>query len=270
MTSYADLGYLELPPNLNGPVSYGPRNLKNWIMMTQSLKPIPFLVVLFTWMFAGVLLEAQEQASERGLYRIQVGDDLTIKVYERPELDETIQVRPDGRISVLLLDDVTAAGLTTEELDTQLTNRYNEFYRDPRVTVIVRSFANLRVFVGGEVDRPGAIPLQGRVTVLGAVVAAGGFRGTAKTDNVVLIRHGPSNEPVITRVNVKDVINKGAPDIELEPFDVVYVPMSTIAKMDKFVDQYMRQLLPISLNAGFSYILGDYRQTGPVIQVPPE
>jgi protein involved in polysaccharide export with SLBB domain len=235
----------------------------------HSIKPIAACGLLIC-ITAGSLVRAQEAREDlSSLYRVQIGDELTIKVYERPELDETIRVRPDGRISVLLLDDVTAAGLTTEELDAQLTSRYREFYRDPRVTVIVRTFANQRVFVGGEVGRPGAIPLQGKVTVLGAVVAAGGFRGTAKTDNVVLIRQGPSNEPVITKVNLKDVINRGSADIELEPFDVVYVPMSTIAKMDKFVDQYIRQLLPISLNAGFQYILGEYRQTVPVVPIPP-
>lgn len=236
--------------------------------MMTSRTSISSICGLLVCLAAGSLLGAQETQSPEAMYRIQVGDELTIKVYERPELDETIQVRPDGRISVLLLDDVPAAGLTTEELDLRLTNRYREFYRDPRVTVIVRTFANLRVFVGGEVGRPGTIPLQGKVTVLGAVMAAGGFRGTAKTDNVVLIRQGSSNEPVITKVNLKDVINDGAADLELEPFDVVYVPMSTIAKMDKFVDQYIRQLVPISLNAGFQYILGDYRQTVPVPILP--
>jgi len=74
--------------------------------------------------------------------------------------------------------------------------------------------------------------------------------------------------PRIEKIDLKDVINKGVPDVELEPFDVVYVPMSGIAKVDKFVDQYIRQLLPISLNAGFQYILGDYRQVVPV--VPPQ
>ena len=228
-----------------------------------------FLSWMITALLMSAFLEAQERPeNDEGLYRIQVGDELTIKVYERPELEETIRVRPDGRISVLLLDDVVASGLTTAEFDDQLTERYREYYRDPRVTVIVRTFANSRVFVGGEVGRPGAIPLQGRVTVLGAVLAAGGFRATAKTDNVVLIRQGPDADPLVSKINVKDIINKGIADVELEPFDVVFVPMSTIAKMDKFVDQYVRQLIPISLTAGFQYILGDYRQNVPVIPIP--
>ena len=203
------------------------------------------------------------------LYQIQEGDDLTIKVFGLSELEETVRVRPDGRISVMLLDDVEAAGLTTAELDRALTERYTEFYREPHVTVIVRSFANFRIFVGGEVALPGPIPLQGKLTALEAVLQAGGFLPTARTDSVVLIRRSQEMErPRIEKIDLKDVINKGVPDVELEPFDVVYVPMSGIAKVDKFVDQYIRQLLPISLNAGFQYILGDYRQVVPV--VPPQ
>jgi len=218
------------------------------------------------------LAERSSAASQTGaedpeaLYQIQEGDDLTIKVFDRPELEETVRVRPDGKISVMLLDDVTAAGLTTAELDRALSERYAEFYREPQVTVIVRTFANFRIFVGGEVAQPGPISLQGKLTALQAVLQAGGFLGTARTDSVVLIRRSQEIAgPRIEKIDLKDVINKGVPDVELEPFDVVYVPMSRIAKMDKFVDQYIRQLLPISLNAGFQYVLGDYRQVIPVV-----
>lgn len=218
------------------------------------------------------LAEPSSAASQTGaedpeaLYQIQEGDDLTIKVFDRPELEETVRVRPDGKISVMLLDDVTAAGLTTAELDRALSERYAEFYREPQVTVIVRTFANFRIFVGGEVAQPGPISLQGKLTALQAVLQAGGFLGTARTDSVVLIRRSQEIAgPRIEKIDLKDVINKGVPDVELEPFDVVYVPMSRIAKMDKFVDQYIRQLLPISLNAGFQYVLGDYRQVIPVV-----
>lgn len=189
-------------------------------------------------------------------YLLQAGDELTIKVFNRPELEETIRIRPDGKISVLLIDDVQAAGLRPPELDEQLTARYAGYFRDPEVTVIVRSFANQKVYVGGEVAQPGVIELSGELTALGAVLRAGGFNRTARTDSVILLRDTGADRPRVNRVNLKDVLHKGAPDVVLEPFDVVFVPMTRIAQVDKFVDQYIRQLVPLTLTAGFTYILG--------------
>jgi protein involved in polysaccharide export with SLBB domain len=199
--------------------------------------------------------EAQAEATR--LYVLEPGDEISIRVFNMPQLDETVRIRPDGRISAVLVDEIEAAGITPSELDVRLTLRYAEYIRDPQVTVIVRSFANLKVYVGGEVAAPGPISLIGRLTALGAVLQAGGFKGTAKTDSVILIRNEGDGRPRLEKLNLKAVYSKGEPDIVLKPFDVVYVPMSGIAKVDKFMDQYVRQLIPIALTGGFTYILGN-------------
>lgn len=230
-----------------------PRRLRIW------LAGLGAAVVLGARVLAAA--SAQEPAAGNDpppddVYVLQVGDELSIKVFERPELDETVRVRPDGKISVVLLDEVRAAGVDTRELDRELTSRYSEFFTDPRVTVIVRSFSSNQVFVGGEVGRPGAMELRGELTVLGAVLQAGGFAGTARTDSVILIRNDGNDRPLVARIDLKRVLNDGAPDTPLRPYDVVYVPMSRIAKVDKFVDEYMRKLIPITLTTGFTYLLG--------------
>jgi protein involved in polysaccharide export with SLBB domain len=201
--------------------------------------------------------QAPAVAAPEKSYVLQRGDEISIKVFGRPELSEDFRILPDGMISVILLDDVAAAGRTTAELDSALTELYAEFYKDPQVTVIVRSFANLKVWVGGEVARPGPIELQGKLTALWAVIQAGGFRETASTDSVMLIRKGEDDRPLVSKLNLKEAMNHGGPDEILQPFDVVYVPMSGIAKVDKFVDVYMRKLIPIGLNYGFNYILNE-------------
>ena len=198
-----------------------------------------------------------EAPSPESCYVLQRGDEISIRVFNLPELGETVRIRPDGRVSAMLLDDVEAAGMTATALDALLTERYREYYRDPQVTVIVRTFANERVYVAGEVARPGPIDLRGKLTALGAVVEAGGFTGTARTDSVILLRNGGEGRPLVTRLNLKETLNRGEPDVALQAFDVVYVPMSRIAKVDKFVDQYIRQLIPVSLNLGFTYLLGE-------------
>ena len=195
-------------------------------------------------------------------YVLQRGDEITIKVFGRAELDDTVVVRPDGRVSALLVDDVEAAGSTPAQLDAALTGRYAKYFRDPEVSVVVRRFAAEKVFVGGEVGTPGMQPLAGDMTVLTAIMQAGGFKRTARTDSVMLIRN-TNGKAVAERLDMKELM-KAVADRPIRPFDVIYVPMSRIAKVDAFVDQYMRQLIPITLTAGFTYLLGD----STVLKVP--
>jgi protein involved in polysaccharide export with SLBB domain len=199
----------------------------------------------------------QQAPSEEESYVLQRGDEVTVKVFNLPELEDTLRIRPDGKISLTLVDDVQAAGLTTMELDGVLTRRFSEFYRDPQVTVIVREFANQKVYVAGEVERPGLVPLVGDLTALTAVLQAGGFKSSARTDNVILLRNGGNDQPVVTMLDLKDVIEHGKPDVALHSFDVIYVPMSRIAKVDQFVDNYIRRVLPITLSGGFTYLLNE-------------
>lgn len=192
-----------------------------------------------------------------GKYVLQQGDEITIKVLGVPELEETAKIGPDGRLSALLLNDFKAADLTVEELRSALAARYAEFYHEPQVSVILRSFANLKVYVGGEVEHPGLFPLDGTLTALSAVLQAGGFRPTARTDSVILIRNEGNERTEVAKLNLKDVFGKGSPDVTLKPFDVVYVPMSKIAQIDRFVDQHVKQILPIPITGGFNYLLGN-------------
>ena len=113
-------------------------------------------------------------------YIIQAGDQLDIKFFYNPELNETVTVRPDEKISLQLLDDVRAAGLTPTQLDETLTLRYAPVLKEPAVTVIVRSFTGQRVYVDGEVNSPGLFNLTAGMTALQAVINAGGLRETAK------------------------------------------------------------------------------------------
>lgn len=190
-------------------------------------------------------------------YILQRGDILEIKVFNVTELDTTVTIRPDGKISVLLLDDIEAAGRTTTQLDELLTARYAPFYLDPRVTINVKAFANHKIYVGGEVVQPGLFPLVGDLTAVRALIQAGGPRSTAKTSHVILLRDSGDGRPVTMILNLKDVINNRQPDVPLSPFDVLYVPKSAIAKVNTFVDQYIKQLLPFTLSAGFSYLLNN-------------
>ena len=187
-------------------------------------------------------------------YHIQPGDKLDIKFFYNAELNETLPVRPDGKISLQLIDDVQAAGRTPSQLDEDLTWMYAQELRNPEITVIVRSFAGQRVYVGGEVLKPGIVVLTGSMTPLQAVFFAGGFRETASPSSAIIIRKGSDGELYPIRVDLDKEINGENEEeiIQLQPYDVVYVPKSFVAKANKFMRQYVQELL---LFQGFYYDL---------------
>jgi len=188
------------------------------------------------------------------VYRIQPGDQMDVKFFFNPELNETVFVRPDGMISLQLVDDVQAAGLTPVELDTVLTEKYGKELRKPMISVIVKGFKGQRVYVGGEVQRGGLIELAPGMTALQAIMQAESILNTAKLDGVIVIRKGPDNEPIPIRVDLEKAID-GDPseDIQLQPHDIVYVPKTWIAKANLFVKQYISDLfLYRGISLGYS------------------
>ncbi|HET9063190.1 MAG TPA: polysaccharide biosynthesis/export family protein [Candidatus Binatia bacterium] len=185
-------------------------------------------------------------------YKLQVGDALSIKFYRNPELDQNVVIRPDGRISLLFLDDIKAAGLTPAQLDEEITRRFTGELAVPDIAVIVTELGGHNVFVDGEVFKPSMVKLSGGMTMLNAISSAGGFRPEAIREQVILIRRDKAGEPIGHAVDLKPVIFGRAPegDVLLQPFDIVYVPRSKIANANLWVKQYIRDMLPI--NPGLS------------------
>lgn len=193
-------------------------------------------------------------------YTIQPGDTLDIKFFYNPELNETVVVRPDGFISLQLVDEVKAAGLEPKQLTRQLVELYSRDLKKPVVTVIVKSFDGQRVYVGGEVNLQGLITMPVGLTVLQAVMQAGGFRPTALPSETLVIRKGPDRRPVPIKVDLAAVLDGTAEggDFRLQSEDVVYVPKSPIAKANQFVNQYIENLLLFKgVTFGFGYSIND-------------
>jgi protein involved in polysaccharide export with SLBB domain len=180
-------------------------------------------------------------------YRLQVGDQLTVKFYRNPELDQDVVVRPDGKISLPFIDEVHCAGMTPSELDKEVTRRYVGELAIPDITIIVAALGGHSVYVDGMVEEPGNIPLVGGMTMLGSIATAGGFRDEAIREQVILIRRDPTGKPVGHAVDLKKVEygQMSENDVLLQPFDIVYVPRSKIANANLWVQQYIRDMLPI-------------------------
>jgi polysaccharide biosynthesis/export protein len=193
-------------------------------------------------------------------YRIAPGDVVDIKFFYTRDLNETVTVRPDGRISLQLVDDVLASGLTPSELDEKLTKLYRPKLTDtPDISVIVKEFEDQRIYVTGEVDKPGELKLRNKMTAFQAVTAAGGLKNTAAKDTVLVIRQKEDGISQVFKANFSDGNltegSEGSAHAHLQPRDTVYVPKSGIATANLFVDQYIHQMLMFNgVNVGVTGI----------------
>ncbi|MEM8960669.1 MAG: polysaccharide biosynthesis/export family protein [Acidobacteriota bacterium] len=180
-------------------------------------------------------------------YRLQPGDLLEIKFWAAPELDEEVRIRPDGAISLPFVDDVPAAGLTPAELDAELTKRYARELALPEITVMLRDAVGYSVWVAGEVASQGAIAWERPITLSQAILTAGGITSEARMREIVLIRTLPDGERIARSIDLKPVLTGENPNLDpiLQPSDVVWVPSTTIANVNRVVDQYVNGILPL-------------------------
>ena len=168
---------------------------------------------------------------EEDTYVIQPGDTLSIKFFFNPELnEENLIVRPDGRISLQLIHEVTAANLTAPQLTALLAEKYMGQLKNPEIAVIVRSVREpYRIYVDGQVTSPGQFEIVGSLSVLQAIALAHGMKeDTAKKDEVVVIRRNQDGHPFVININLKDALTGRdlSQDIQLLPYDFVYIPRS--------------------------------------------
>lgn len=186
-------------------------------------------------------------------YHIQPGDQLDIKFFYNPELNEQIVVRPDGRISLQLVNEMMAAGMTPGQLTDHLRKAYGGELKKPEVAVIVRTFNDQRVYVDGEVFKPGVVTLPGPMSVLQSIAQAGGMKESARPDEVIIIRKNGEAKPTTLVVNLEDAIDGTdlQQDIALTPHDIVFVPRSAISNLNVWVDQYIRRNVPIPIGLGY-------------------
>jgi len=217
-------------------------------------------------------------------YLIDVGDDLEVKFAYTPAFNDNVRVRPDGKISLNLVNSVVAEGKTPEKLGEELKARYEAFLKKPDLVVIVRNYSSTRflengktthpaikdlehlmvflrtyapprIYVGGEVGKPGFLRYEGPITALQAILEAGGQKKTAEMQNIVVLRKMSSQPPTAFFLNLKtDWKGLSTNDMVLKPYDVVIVPMTSIATVNDFLDQYLYTLIPATRNVGFNFI----------------
>jgi len=188
-------------------------------------------------------------------YRLYPGDELEVQTPSAPELTKIVIVQPDGRISLPLLPPMMVADRSVNEAEAIVARAYSGQLLRPEVIINVKA-APMKVFVAGEVDKPGVYDMPGDINALQAVIMAGGFKISAKQSEVVIIRRGPDGHAMMRTADLRRGIkHPGSVDaVPLRRFDVVYVPRSNVAEAGLFVQQYIRDISPIDL--GFNYTFG--------------
>jgi polysaccharide export outer membrane protein len=158
-------------------------------------------------------------------YMIGAQDVLDVDVWKETELTRSVPVRPDGKISLPLLNDVQAAGLTPAQLSEELTTEFKKFITNPQVTVIVTQINSQRVYILGEMTRPGAYPLLPGMTVLQALSSAGGFTPFASMKKIYVLR-GEGSKQEKFPFNYKEVVKgkNAEQNIVLKAGDQIVVP----------------------------------------------
>jgi polysaccharide export outer membrane protein len=210
-------------------------------------------------------VEKQQAAASAGAPAVQlsssteyiIGDDdiLKISVWQNPDLDQEAIVRPDGKISVPLIGDVMARGLSITMLDDDLTKRLSEYVRGPEVSISLNKIGGSKVILLGEISKPGVYSMAGQKTLLEAIGLAGGFTRDAVASSIVLIRGGLV-DPHAQRINLSKAL-KGRDfirqNVVLQAEDVVFVPKKFIADINYFLTQ-----ITAPLSQG-SYISKEYQ-----------
>ena len=226
---------------------------------------LKYIIILVTILVAGCagnnktitlppapIVYTQEQET----YFLQPGDNLDIKFFDNAELNENVTIRPDGKISLQIIDDIHAAGLTPAQLDESLTRAFTSQLKQPKLSVIVKAFGGQRIYVGGEVKSPQVLTVIGQINAMQAIFNSGGFTKDAKLSSVMIISKGKDNQPTARMVNLKKVLSgqSAGEDFTLRPFDMVYVPKTELAQADEFM-AHIYNLIPRNVYLSFQYEL---------------
>lgn len=189
-------------------------------------------------------------------YRIQVGDSLAIRSYFDSQLNQDVVVRPDGRISLLLMGDVQVVGRTPKQLADSIKETYRRLTDNPDFTVVVAKSAAKSVYVGGELQHPSMQPMEGPLTVTQAIIMVGGFLPSANRNQVLLLRRGEDGHFSVFKMDIEKVLSNEISDVYLQRQDVVYVPKSAIGNVNEFVQMYINNIIPHSVSITYGWFNG--------------
>lgn len=199
------------------------------------------------------------QAPKPFVYRLGIGDEVTVSIWQEKDVTAAQHVLPDGTISPPMLSTVHVAGRTLDEARGMLVQRYKEYFKEPLVSVRVTAIHSDRVFVLGEVKAPQAVSIVGPTTLAQSIAQAGGFEEEfADKAQVRIVRKGEGTEPYVVVVNLDAVLAGRAEDPPMHRGDVVWVPARGVTNWNRSLGQAL---------APFAVALGAAGSTAAIIGI---
>jgi polysaccharide export outer membrane protein len=180
------------------------------------------------------------QHRDNSRYRLCASDLIALTFPQTPEFNQTVNVQPDGYVSLMAVGDVHLEGMTSQESITAIKAAYQPILRDPLVTLELKDFNKPYFIVGGHVFKPGKFDLRGATSATEAVAIAGGFMESAKHSQVLLFRRVDDSWTEVKNLDLKHILqgHNITEDPELKPGDMLYVPQNFISKVKKFIPNY--------------------------------
>lgn len=171
-------------------------------------------------------------------YYISPGDKIEVFVWQNPDLTRDIQIRDDGKLSYPLVGTLKAEGLTIDQLQDEIKTKLSEYVRAPQVTVSVKEAAGKKIVILGQVNYPGVYTFTGAIDVIEAIGMAGDFTPDGRRESIMVISDNLTATPKVRRLDALTAIRNGmmTDKFLLKPNDVIYVPRSTIADFNKFLN----------------------------------
>ena len=238
------------------------RNRRQTLRLLSSLWLPPLLAACGPMLKQGTSLtdiQKDDELRSKGGYVVSVGDQIEVVHLVDTDYNAVVLVKPDGKISLPGLPmDVAASGRSTADLAKELNQDYMKYayIKRPNFSLIVRSYGAQQVFVGGEVQHPGYLEFQGgERNLMQVLMAAGGMTPTARTNEVLIVRNNVAGKRMIFSVNTDKIVSGEdlGQDVAIHPLDTVLVPRSDIAQADIWVDQYIRQMIPVPGSFSITY-----------------
>lgn len=199
-------------------------------------------------------LQKEAKVVANSSYKIGLGDEIEVKFFFTPELNDRVTVQPDGNISIMFADDIKAEGKTKKQLTKEIKQRLAPHVKQLDLSVSVRSFGSQRVFIGGEIARAGAYNITGDQTLLQMLNEAGWVAPTGRQNEIVLIRRNEEGKEESYPLDISKVIS--GEDMENNVIvlagDTIIVPPYGAVDSNRWVERNITRMLPLSLGASAS------------------
>lgn len=187
------------------------------------------------------------QKSTEPEYVMGPGDSIEISVWGH-DLKKEMRIRPDGKISFYLIDDVRAAGVTPSALRDEIQKRLSKYIKEPKVSVIVMGYKSKQILVIGDVEEPGLYQYEGNMTAFDAIGLAEGYGKHAELKSILVARDAYSDNPQFYVANLYKAIHDAdlSENILLQPGDIIYIPKNFLGNVGDFMDYFISRVHPIA------------------------